>query len=1036
MSLGSQIVVQLAKFNDKNAPSNSSWRNHTKESVTINQGDSIMVSKAFIDTRNLSSNNITILEDLPVELEMYFYIINNGNPGSQAQGFNSNAPGKVNWVGPNTCKEDVAEKYCYDAPVFTRQYTLQSASNIQFVVSTSALNAFPTAQTLNSVQANVYADGRPYLLCYSDNSKYTQTFRYTIPKGSYNPDELATLLTTAMAEVKKNTAFALNNNQASQWWEINPATQFLDQPFVCNTRSFPPLQASSTYVEGEGYTNVNFQGTLSVVPNNGMSSPSPKSLCFKPIITDCPVPLSSLGTIPNGPTIPAGQAHVGLTYTIVTLGNTNWYAMGFPAGQTPEVGSSFTCTAVEIIPPNPSPTPFTYYNMNVGQSYEIVNRGVNITLKVGFPVQTPPTITLDTLWSEMGQTDSETYINNVTQVAAISLDPGSQTNNQQNCILGEGYLVTEIDESYIDLSYMGGPPNIYGAPFTLAVGTPVGVYYADSFGKELKAPFTQTYDIEVGGLSIISQTVVPFGNPRVYVEVTGTIVPIQIVSSSALFIQFGVTYVITQYDPTYQLTWDTLGGGEVISEPWVAIRDGTAEDIVGAYEGYVVPSAQIQDITFPTLPTNVFTCTFNGVAGPVLAISFYAFLIGTGTVRLPQFVDGSVQETLNPSAPNYYMYPLKLNGNPGVSSYDPGPNGSFTSLLYDYGFPLVGATEIQLAYNDQLGKFQWSYIHSPIQQGVAPQSGNQTTFTEVVGIVNSFQLQPPSETAFISSTCKLTAQSGIMFSRMEPQSFWQGILGFSPNLIVTPDELGLTTNGRFKPIIPGVTDNRFTYTRFDGITSRGLLTTAMNFNGNTDYQNAETSYVPGMFYGSPLLAGQPTPPVNLIYSPVVDKWAGYELATATFGIPGVTSQGLPEQVPDYATPYSWNQVWFSSLGVTHPVIAQNTPTLITDTTGHYLLEISNYGDDKNGLLNDNSKFNCKAVVSTYYVNQGSFVTMPFAENQVYTHVGEPLTLNNFTIRILDPLTMREVPGLGPSSSIYLQIDKLYSPPTEAQVMNA
>ena len=110
MSLGSQIVVQLAKFNDKNAPSNSSWRNHTKESVTINQGDSIMVSKAFIDTRNLSSNNITILEDLPVELEMYFYIINNGNPGSQAQGFNSNAPGKVNWVGPNTCKEDVAEK--------------------------------------------------------------------------------------------------------------------------------------------------------------------------------------------------------------------------------------------------------------------------------------------------------------------------------------------------------------------------------------------------------------------------------------------------------------------------------------------------------------------------------------------------------------------------------------------------------------------------------------------------------------------------------------------------------------------------------------------------------------------------------------------------------------------------------------------------------------------------------------------------------------------------------------------------------------
>ena len=119
------VCIQLAKFNDiENSISNARWSNHNKEPVTINQGDNISITKAFVDTRNLSSSGITILDDLPVELEMYFYIINNGNPGSQAQGFNSNDPGKVTWIGPNQCKiTTINEGVCYDPPSFTRQYT-------------------------------------------------------------------------------------------------------------------------------------------------------------------------------------------------------------------------------------------------------------------------------------------------------------------------------------------------------------------------------------------------------------------------------------------------------------------------------------------------------------------------------------------------------------------------------------------------------------------------------------------------------------------------------------------------------------------------------------------------------------------------------------------------------------------------------------------------------------------------------------------------------------------------------------------------
>ena len=43
-------------------------------------------------------------------------------------------------------------------------------------------------------------------MCYSDNKPYTQTWKHTLKKGSYSPDQLASLLTLAMAEVSKDKA--------------------------------------------------------------------------------------------------------------------------------------------------------------------------------------------------------------------------------------------------------------------------------------------------------------------------------------------------------------------------------------------------------------------------------------------------------------------------------------------------------------------------------------------------------------------------------------------------------------------------------------------------------------------------------------------------------------------------------------------------------------------------------------------------------------------------------------------------------------
>jgi len=1021
------VCIQLAKFNDiENSISNARWSNHNKEPVTINQGDNISITKAFVDTRNLSSSGITILDDLPVELEMYFYIINNGNPGSQAQGFNANSSNsRTNWVGPNGCKVDNSDKGCYDPPAFTRQYTLQTYPNIIFLADPIALNTFPIAQTTNSVQANVYADGRPYLLCYSDNSRYTQTFKYTIPKGTYSPDEIGTLLTTAMSEVKKTTSFALNNNEASQWWKINPTTQFLDQPFVVNTRGYPPLQSNSIW--NNSYQQLTVQNVLSVVPNNGIQSPSAKSLCFKPIITDCPIPASSLGPIPNGPTIPASQAHIGLTYEIITLGDTNWVAMGFDPDVTPAPGGDFVCTAREVIPPPPSPTPFSYTEMQIGKNYNIVQLGEGFIYWNGNPQEN--TSAFDTAWTQMGQSDNASYINDVTGIVNVIISASNYSNVPANFIASVRYVITEVHPPYLDIGLIGGPPNIYGPTISIDSVLTEEYYNVTSFGAPLQHPFTQTYDMIVGGINYIFDTT--FGSTKTTAQVTGPIVNIEIpFTLNPLFLQVGVTYSITTYDLNLPEVWAYFGcPNESPVFPWVCEVAGTPTSDVGTgYAGFVVPTGGLQTITQPTFPTAPFVCTGGG-SDTSTYIGVEGYMIGTGTVTDTAFVDGTIAETLNANSPNYYMYPLKLNGNPGKVTSSGDAQVFNTTVLYDYGFPLVGATEIELAYNDQLGKFQWSYIHSPIQQGVAPTSGNQTTFQEVVGIVNSFQ--PTGGTGFISSTCKLTAQSGIMFKRMEPASFWMDVLGFSANLMVTDAELGLSTDGTLKPIIPGVTDKRFTYSRFDSITSRGLLTTAMNFNGDATYQNAETSYIPGMFYGSSLLPGQPTPPVSLMYSPVVDKWAGYEVAYATLGnTQPLISQGLPTQVPDYDAPYSWNQVWFSALDVTHAVLAERTPLLISDKFGHFLVEIQGYDST---LLNEKQKYGIKAIVSSYYNNIGSFTTLPFNDSAfLYQHVGEPITLNNFRVRILDG-NMNEVEGLGRNSSIYIQINKNITPVEVAQV---
>lgn len=1200
------IVVQLARFNDTSAISNSEWSNYQKETITINQGDSIAVSKAFIDTRNLSTNAIVILEDTPLELEMFFYWINDGNPGSDSSGFKTLAGnGVLPWY----------MVYGTDSfPPFS-QYTVE-------LTLQSVLNIVPSLQ--NSVQQNPFADGRPYLLQYTDNSPYTQTWRYTLPKGTYSPDALANLLTTNMAEVKKNTAQSLSKPNAIDWFDpyapkVNlPKKTTLDQPFIVNTNSNPPLW-TMPFVAYEGDTievgTLSAQISLQIAPNTGLpinwyqgstgilyytypepfdvdpydtiyprDVPSKKSLCFKNIISDCPIPdaETNLPVIPGNPNnvINAAEMIVGLYYQIVALGQyVNWAVYG-DLNNPPAVGDKFACISNTGGIPNNNPS-IPFLDMSLNGFYKVASSGYPWTGVGGF----------DTNWSLYGNNGTvgtavnvgniqptEITLTNSTDLTLINLNitytitassggidwsdfgapepPLPPTISYTDMVVGKQYIITNFglpyndllnpnntyDTNWLNLFNISGPP-VLNQPYTCNNNNSIAIVnllqsiqqninYTITYTREninwayygynyinpnpnvsiLAMNATEFYQIVNVGFLIGQYNGQPLYDCDWATILSGTYPPGDgiVPPSVGLIFQDLVpdeTYLYTyinngvllnllpvlqnnpiqlKFNNTYNLgitvNWSNYGNLEPQEDDsfllLITSNPGGVDPNLDDFIGYIYPPTSMVQLHVPYPVPFTFTATQSGA--PNTADFYNGIINGTGMVQeaqninypftfkctkipsvLPQNItysgslvpagtvnlnisDGLVFECgVDPNNPNFYLYPLKLTSNPLINvnfseSTPPPEEQGFTiipCIMADYNFPLIGSTEIELAFNDQSNIFQWNYTHSPILQATAPSGTNApVSFSEVVGIVHSFlPLNTMNETpynpqnkGFVSSTCKLVAKSGCMFRKMEPKSFWFDILGFSPDILVTDEELGLSNDGTLKPIALPKDLNRFTYERFNNVTTRSLLSTAMNFTQSPNFPNSEPSYVPGMYYPNPASA-----PVQSLNSSVIDSWYDYEMAynfaAVVVGLfnssAGNTGAGFTGY---YASPPQWQESWYQALDTTVSLNAIAPPTIITSQFGHYLISIQGYGDDKNGLLNENAKFNSKAIVSNYYVNAGSFVTQPFEDPQIYIHVGESMTLSNYKVLILQPDTMLPIEGLGNNSSVYIQIAKAYS----------
>ena len=316
---------------------------------------------------------------------------------------------------------------------------------------------------------------------------------------------------------------------------------------------------------------------------------------------------------------------------------------------------------------------------------------------------------------------------------------------------------------------------------------------------------------------------------------------------------------------------------------------------------------------------------------------------------------------------NFYLFPLKKLY-AGVVNY-----GSTVQKNYiaKYNFPILGATEISLVYNDANSVFEWQYLHTPILQSTTT-TGSGADYQEVVGLVKTDTLTSgdPIQSQFQGNItmCKLDRQSGVMFRAMNPPEFWFDLLGFDPSIVVKDSEvLGTITSA-----------TKFPYKRFLDITTGGFLGVADNF---------DESVLPINQPFNPIIVN---PPKLLLFNAITDIW---ELIEDFFGGDPLTVESMTDILGnalfDGKTKLHYDSNWFQSQ-TTKALSAIRAPLNTVDNTGHQLVEITGY---QSNLLNETDRYEIKAIVSSYYVSPNSFTTSPFQDTYIYQHVGAPLCIN-------------------------------------------
>lgn len=296
--------------------------------------------------------------------------------------------------------------------------------------------------------------------------------------------------------------------------------------------------------------------------------------------------------------------------------------------------------------------------------------------------------------------------------------------------------------------------------------------------------------------------------------------------------------------------------------------------------------------------------------------------------------------------------------------------------MYDAG--LIGASEIAMVFNqtgDNVGRFSFSYAHSPLKNENA----------EVIGTFNFYS----NVDSLQNQNVFLNAYSGIMFLNI-----YQGYDNntYSPLM----EQLGFVQND----LIP-LTDIKNVFKQDNYFNETATNITFFS------YYNTFLPYTTRNFF-----------PIQGIISNATTDVAGQNSTTY--------------KMNNYSLVWNFyvsNKFYtFTDSDSTDPLRASKYPLSSNSETGHYLIQLSGYGTNSE-FINNEKLLMIKGIIGNYMYSTNSFAMSLGPDSAVYVHNSViPLTLSSIDVSLLNPLTKKPDPNLGLNSCVYLQITREGNPP--------
>jgi hypothetical protein len=408
------------------------------------------------------------------------------------------------------------------------------------------------------------------------------------------------------------------------------------------------------------------------------------------------------------------------------------------------------------------------------------------------------------------------------------------------------------------------------------------------------------------------------------------------------------------------------------------------------YDFFVEPPTESQGVN----ETNAigFNPQLNANACFVNPVGFWDFVSGEGNAQgnADFYRISNLQQDLDPVSPlipankhglGYVLANMISDGWIRNDNYE----DTTQQLILFQSQRLIGTTQLTLSYNlGGNGLFCFDNMHQPLAVM------NNGVFTPAVALVNlanhdnganeaPFNANVPQNTPKVNDLYIIDQTGGICFTdlRSSLEGFWEDYLGFGDvkRLCVNPDLFRWSATGAF-----GISYNTF------------LQKTTRPYMGTNNILYQEY-----LFTNKPAINDVE---YQMLINPNYQVFTPYDEAWDLYDVEAVAN------------------IFILSNEITEALNGINPPQNALDC-GHYLISIE--GSYNTQLNNSQDTYQIKAICSKYYLNN-DFVSGGFETSINYEHLGLPVILSKFNVKILNP-SNKQPADLGKNNVIYLQIVK-------------